>query len=525
MSNSAGILDAAFESALARAIEQDAQGNSPDDPEETVDGLPSTNAERVRESWEAYRSNRSVMDASIQGLINYLETPEGAAHAKALQASLDSDTPNELSTELATRVVGSKELSPVKTAQGVDDLVGIGLGASVGGSFLVGVLAGADLVFDFVRDAQLHGRSWYGGSIKTGISASVGIELSFWIVKPISGAITGWLIDITYSPYYFLRFMHIKQKQPGKTYFSTSGISVQVPYGIGFPVRRLKEKNPGLAAGFLGKQSAWNKPKRATLDVINEETGVSTIAVKTNATLQVTIKNTSGTDTRLNTGATMQISMPSYFTDSDMENMKIAYDGWTFSYNGRDLILTLNNGYTWKADDKLVYEITNVESSSTPVSSRALAGTVDIKIDTLEDSTLEISLSHEFDLVWLNSEATLKWSVTLNPSTFTLGEGQAASGTTTAYAQSGTDIIQLSTAVNKSNPSEIWTLGYVFNYNTATSEAIPQVAAAWYKQGSPKVGNNVAYSQPTSEDATVTCYYADLASTGSSISIDVTFDS
>lgn len=35
-----------------------------------------------------------------------------------------------------------------------------------------------------------------GGSLKGGLSISAGLELSFWVKKPVDGAIAGWLLDL-----------------------------------------------------------------------------------------------------------------------------------------------------------------------------------------------------------------------------------------------------------------------------------------------------------------------------------------
>jgi hypothetical protein len=316
--------------------------------------------------------------------------------------------------------------------------------------------------------------------------------------------------------------MYIKEREQGATDFTFSGVSLQFPLGIGFPLRLFNAKDPGLIALFAAKQKAWDRSRRSTLDVVNKATGVSTIAVEEIATLAVTLKNTSGNDVNLSAGATMTIKMPSYFSQNDVSKMSIDYQGWTFTVDGSNLTLTLSAGFQWKSDAKMSFDITNVKSSSEPpAGQQSEPGKVGLNLSDTSFSTPIINTA-DFDLVWENSEATLDWKVTLTDDFTLVGDG---SGSLVAYAQPGNDIIQLTTATDSSGA--VWILGYVFNYNTAIpNEAIPQVYAAWWKQGSIKTGNNVFYGNKVSDSGnTSTCYYANLESSGSSIAITVTFGS
>jgi hypothetical protein len=522
-SNPTKLLAKAFKEALQEATTLDRHGITPDASDDLFAGHLPSNVELVKACQDFYHEKQAVIDTAVAGALKYINDPQGVAHVKALEASFEGSDPNPLSVELATEILSSGEFGLTSRAQG---LQGFGIGVSVGASAFVGVLAGADIVFDFQDKAEVHPRTWVGGSLKSGLSISAGLELSFWVDKPTTGAIAGWLLDLYIPEFmigYFIRFMYIKERAAGATSFTFSGVSLQFPLGIGFPLRQKKEKNPGLVAPFAAKQTAWDKSKRATLEVVNQATGVNTIAVEEVATLVATLKNTSGNDTPLGAGATMTIGMPVYFSDDDVSSMSIAYSGWTFTNDSGKMMLTLASAYTWKAGATISFNITNVKSSNNPpLNQQSYPGTV---LLTMNDSSFSTPIlnSSGFALVWANSEATLDWSVTVKPSDFTL-DGDA-SGSTVAYAQPGNTIVTLTTATSTSG--DVWILGYVFNYNTAIpNEAIPQIFAAWWKQDSVKTGKNVFYGNQISESGeTSICYYGGLSSTGDSISIKATFGS
>jgi hypothetical protein len=529
MSNTTKLLDEAFKDALSSAATQDQQGGTQDDTYDLFAGHPPSNVELVQACVDFYHANQIVMDTAVQSALNFLNSPHGVAQVKALEGSFDSPDLNPLSVELASGILtsGEFEFGLTKASAQPQALQGFGVGVSVGVSAFLGALAGADVVFDFQDNTQVHGRTWAGLSAKGGLSISGGLELSFWVSKPLTGAIAGWLIDLyiptDYVVVLFIRFLYIKERAVGATDFTFSGVSLQFPLGIGYPIRQQKEDKPGVVALFAARQTAFDKTKRATLDIVNKATGLNTIAVEEVATLKVTLKNTSGNDVDLSAGATMTIEkMPAYFSEGDVGGMSIDYQGWTFTNNGSKLTLTLSAAYTWKADAEISFDIINVKSSSTPpVDKQSYPGKITL---TLADTSFDnpIAQAADFSLVWSNSEATLDWSVTLNAKDFTL-DG-AASGNIVAHALPGTDITQLTTAKSTTS-DDVWILGYVYNYNTGVSEVTPQVYAAWWKQGSIKTGNNVSYGNKVSDSGETICYYGGLSSTGSSIAIKVTFGS
>lgn len=244
-----------------------------------------------------------------------------------------------------------------------------------------------------------------------------------------------------------------------------------------------------MVAVYAASQTAYDKPRRATLDVINKATGLGTIAVKETATLEVTLKNTSGNDVPLSSGATMTINMPSYFTDADVSAMSINYPGWTFADDDGNLTLTLSKNSTWTSNSTLDLVITNVKSSNQPpAGQQAQPGKIRVGLNDIS-FTAPIGTSADFSLVWANSQAKLAWVAKVADNIKLTGDGD---GSLTAYAQPGNQVIPLTTAVDSAGVN--WTLGYIFNYNTNVGDqVIPQVTAVWWKTDAPKVGNNIFY--------------------------------
>ncbi|MBL1076913.1 hypothetical protein JK358_21185 [Nocardia sp. 2] len=481
-------LEQAFADALAGAARLDKQGIRPAGAGEMRPRRTTTNVELVKKCADFYRKNRTVMDRAVDDAVRFLASPDGIAYVKALEGSFDSAEPNPLSEEIASQILTHGEFH-LATAQ-PQGLRGFGIGVSAGASAVVGALAGADLVFDFKDRTQVHGRAWAGLSAKGGLSLSAGLELSFWIGdKPLSGAIDGFLVDL-YVPnpefklVVFIRFMYINQRPQGATEFEFAGVSLQFPFGIGFPYRLDKGKDVVLAV-YAAAQKAWDRTRRATLDVVNKANGTATIAVKEVATLEATLHNT-GDDIPLRSGATMTISMPRYFTNDDVAAMKIELSGWTAStvvspLGNLNVVLTLSKDYTWDGGSDLFFPITNVASSSQPpVGQQSSQGQIGL---SLSDTSLTnpIVANADFALVWASSSATVTWS-TNTPGFKLLGP---ASGTVTAYADPGYQTMTLTTAVDPSGNT--WVLGYQYNYNTADPTAvIPQIRAVWQSQDSPK---------------------------------------
>ena len=507
------LLDEAFQNALSNAASLDQQKIIPDGTEDLFPDGPPTNVELVQECLDFYHKHHIVMDRAIQGASNLLSSPEGVARVKALEGSFEAQANNPLSIKMASEMLSSGEfgITDPAEAQGLD---GVGIGVSVAATAIVGVLAGADIVFS---GDDVIPRTWVGGSLKGGLSASAGLELSFWVNEPLSGAIGGWLLDL-YAPLpsytAFVRFMYIKERPVGATSGEFSAVSLQFPYGVGLPIRVIIGK-PSVKGIFAAQQDAVSRPKPAVLDVVNSATGVNTIAVQENTSLNTTLKNTSGNSVALGAGATMTITMPQYFTAADVSQMKTSLPGWTFSYDStnNNLVLTLSSAMTWQANDVFSFVIANVQSSNTPpLNQSTQAGVVRLN---LNDTSFQnpIVTTAKFNLVWKNSEATLQWKAYVTGGFQLTGP---PSGTTVAYAQPGNNVMELTTATDSSG--DVWVLGYIFNYD---SNDVPEVMACWWLKDSVKKSGNLITGNPvTTSGQTSTCYY----SNGSYILVTPTFD-
>ncbi|MGW2660774.1 hypothetical protein ACWCW7_07390 [Nocardia tengchongensis] len=522
MSAPAHLLDEAFKDALTRAAKLDKLGISPGDTKELFPGRTPTNVELVQACVKEYRKNQAAMDRAVQDVVNFLDSPDGVAYVKALEGSLDNPVPNNaLSIELAQEILHNGEFG--LAASHPQGLRGFGIGVSAGVSAVVGLLAGADVVFDFKDEATVHGRRWKGVSAKGGLSISGGLELSFWVQKPVTGAIAGWLLDLYIPTKYvimlFVRFMYIKQRPEGMKELDFGGVSLQFPLGIGLPIRHDKGTD-GVIAVFGASQQSFDRPKRATLEVVNKATGLGTIAVQETATLEVTLTNTSNNDVTLSSGATMTINMPSYFTPTDVSAMQIDYPGWTFADVDGSLTLTLSKNTTWASGSDLFLVITNVKSSNQPpYGQQSTPGKVKVSVNDVSFDA-QILTAADFSLVWSTSQATLVWDTQVTkPFTLT----GPAKGSITAYAQPGNYIMELTTATDGDGVP--WTLGYVFNYNTAIADkVIPQVTACWWKTDAPKAGKNVYYGNAVDQSGQPSvCWYGGTSQSGSEITVTPTF--
>ena len=514
MSTTPKLLDEAFQNSLNQAAALDQQGVIPPDTHDLFpDHHQPTHVELIQASRDFYNEHHVVMDRAIKGVLNFLNSPEGAARMKALEASLNASDEEALSTQI-TELMNSGALD-VQSATEAQALTGFGIGVSAGVSAVIGLLAGADIVFE--SDDVIF-RTWTGGSFKGGLSVSAGLEMSFWVTTPLSGFIGGWLHDVYLlsTSGYFFRIMYIKQRASGSTNSEFGGMSFQFPFGFGFPIRDLFGKDLKLTAGWAGKQNAQARTKAATLTVINKTTGTNTIAVNQTVVLTATLTNTSGKTVSLGPGSTIQIRMPNYFTSADISKMSTSLTNFTFTNDGTYLTLTSNTTLNWANNTDIVLGIGNVHSSNTPVSGQqATPGFVTIQINapSLSDP---IVATAAFNLVWAASQSTLTWQTNVVSPMKLNG---LPSGSQVANAQPGNTVAPLTTATDTST-GDVWTLGYIYNYNTSgANQGIPQIAAAWSKQGAPQVGSNVIVGNFLTASGTTSCFN----STGSSISIKVTF--
>lgn len=515
MGTHTGLLEQGFADALTAAAELDRRQSASPERRHICPSLGASNVELLQEELAFYRANQVLIDTAIQSMLNNLGSADGAAHVAALRASLEESGPTDVSRRLAADLFHDTILTGVRStldsSSTGDKVKAIGIGGGAGYAFIRGKFKGSDFVFDLYHGQHTTTRHWKCKSCEIGLATYGGPELSFWLEQPLTQKIGGLLIDFFLGTL-GVRYNSVRALPGDGTKGTFAGVSLQF--------------GPGLGAGFggyVGEQTAFAKPE---MSVTNTSTGVNSIAVETTGnTLAVRLVNTPGVTTMLWGGATLTLRMPSFFTSDDLQKMEVDYAGWTFAVDTttNSLVLTTQGEFDWETGTDISFEITNVGSSKTPSSSSAPeSGTVVASIDTNTDRHLPIVLTAPFDLVWANSNACLKWTAVLNSEDFTLQSGYALSGTTSADAATGATVVPLTKAVSTADGS-VWDLGYIYNYNTQY-EATPQICAVWYKEGAQQRGNNIFESSPISESGSVTCYYAGLSTTGSSITICAVFD-
>ncbi len=519
---SQGLLDTAFEQALQHAAVYDSQQGAQDDPDGLFDGLPATSVERVRETFEHYRENQPLMDAAVRSAMNFLRTPHGAAHVKALQASFESSEPNPLSDSIAMEIQQSSEFDSLRDTAGNKTLKGIGIGASGGAAFYIGALAGGEVIIDWEHDGIINGRAWYGLSVEKAMTLNLGLELSFWNQTPLSGVVKGWLIDLWiplagYPGLLCVRYMFIKQREPGATRFTYAASSLQFPVGIVLP------SNIGVGPRFWARQYSWSRRKRASLSVVDTTTQLSQITVDTGTSLKVTLKNTSGEEIELRADATMTINMPWFFSQAEVEAMALSLDGWSVTNDGSKITLQLINDTPWDAGDTIEFTITGVRSDGQLSNGETATGNVVVALDTNVPHTIEIRETAELGLVWANFSGSLEWCVDLQSADGFTMVG-ASEGTLQAYATTGATQIAVTTATD--SDQNTWNFGYIFTYTTENGNSVPEVCAVIWKADAPQITGKTRFPgyYVVNEDATSTAYY-NSQSNATSLEVTVTLNS
>ena len=528
MKNHTGLLDEALNELLPRAIDQD-RGGAFLEMREMIDGDVPSCEELAREFLEFYREHGEAIDAAIQSGRNFLDSPGGVARGQALQASLESPDSELLSTDLASGILNSEEFGLLGDTNRLQGLQAIGVGASAGLSIRkIGGLAGLEIVID-TDNPSVQPRLWAGVTFIESSSVNYGLEISVWFNnKPLKGTIMGLVLDV-YIPlesnpiYFYIRVLYIRERPQEGASFISSAVTIQFPWGA---VSTLKKSlNVG---AFVAYQWAQDRTKRASLDVVNESDGGTTIAVEENTTLKVTFKNTSVYDYGLEAESTLTFNMPEYFTDEDIAAMSIDASKWSFAADGGKLVLTAKEYITWASNSTLTFEITNVSSSKTPISgAQSFPGNISASLQSTA-TKLPITATTAFDLVWSSSQATLTWSAKVNSEYFVFTDGAPSSGTTTANAVPGSIVQTLTTAIAQDGSDEVWVLGYIYNYNTATKDIQPQVMAVWWKQGAVQIVGKTLFEgnvvTPYSSNQNTNCDYGDRSELNCNISIDVAFD-
>jgi hypothetical protein len=417
-------------------------------------------------------------------------------------------------------IQSSPEFDVVRATSGNSSLQSIGIGISGGAAFVIGALAGAEVLIDWERNDVINGRAWYGLSIETGITLNLGLELSFWNQTPLSGAIKGWFIDLwvpisTIPVPLGLRYMFIKQREAGSTKFTYAASTIQLPLEFVIPIGAF-----GLR--FWARQYSWSRRRLASLSVVDGTTGLSQITVDTATTLKVTLENTSGDSLALNSGATMVVNPPSFFSQSEVEATSITLDGWDVVNDGSKFTMTLNSGYTWGSNDTIEFTIEGVESDGGLTNGETQTGYVLLSLDRNISHTLTTRVSSDLGLVWENFAGTLDWEVALDSDDGFTMVGPT-SGSTTGNAQTTTTPISLTTATD--SDGNTWNFGYIFTYTTDNNQSVPEVCAAIWKEGSAPTSRNMYTGYYIVDaDGTSTAYYKNQTN-ATSMAVTVTLDS
>lgn len=134
-----------------------------------------------------------------------------------------------------------------------------------------------------------------------------------------------------------------------------------------------------------------NESPDVSLTVLNNATLKPIVYVGTATALDVSLVNNSGVITLQSTGASsvLEIFLPTFFTFDEIKKMSISLNDWKFSVNSADqsLMLTYTGASpaTWKTGEAIAFQITNVESDSTPT-----ADSVQINFQNMGDAPSQV---------------------------------------------------------------------------------------------------------------------------------------
>lgn len=519
MENSNGLLGRTFKKALQEAATLDTQGvNNNVELELFPDCMPRNNVERVTACADFYEQYRTTIDAGIRGAVEFLQTPHGVAHVKAMQASFENQAPNQLSFEIASKIYNSDEFRRLKSLHADDGLKGIGIGVSVGAALPAkvlggsGVFAGADIVFE---KEVIVPRAWAGYSYNGAGSLSAGLELSYFSTTPSTGVTMGTLVD-AYFPLpdfplaVLVRVTLIEQRLTKDDIFTPCGIAVQLPLGVEWPVGQL------ITSSYWAWQATTQpKPQLATLDISPSQVVSNVEPTK----LTIALKNTSGRNIDLKGASNIIITFP-FFQPTEIENMQIDLRGWSASSKGNQWTLTLNADWSWEDQTTIAFDVINAATNTQPQSGGYQAGIFNLLLNY--GAKFPLVKNTEFDLVSKIQKGNIIWAVDLGPNpdrNWTIVSGQTAQGNQDLSLIPSEKFQQL-TIIRDAKSKVDWMLGYKFNGNLL-------FYAAWYKSGSlaPIPGFNFYQGNSIKTSGTTTCFNQAVTDQYPVLNIDLTLQS
>jgi hypothetical protein len=511
-----------FGDALQGAIDRALQAETPDIPAEHK-------AELLREMQEFHRKHRATIDLAVDGAVALAGSPEGRSQVERLEGSLRRDIAR-VDGEPARALLRRAELQPVVGSAQAEGVVAVSVGVSLGLSIvLIGAAAGADALIN-VNDDHVYVRGFGVADVGLDLFAGIGLNIGIWQAMPAIDQKTyigGLLIDVPLGPA-VIRVMAVREG-PGMwsspSDFRLLGFTIAINYGVGAGV--MVYRGPQYTLGIA--------PRRASLTVCNCtdgtdpcKPGTSSVAQNVSSKLLCTLENTSEKTITIAPGSTLTLTMPQFFTSSDVSAIQVTPpSNWTSQgWDNRSLTLAYSGSSSLDWTDALNITLANVK----PSQADPLDGEVSVRIPDAEvqGATIDkpgVVAAANLTLVPAIKYATISWTATFP--NFTLDAGQPSSGTNvTAVSQDSQNTVVMLTEVTDSN-NKPWELGYQFYIDDTTQQ--PYFRACWYEQGTfVKYGTTLFapnFMVLTSSNQASTAYYDNVQGNPNTMQITVKLNS
>ena len=501
--------------------------------EETLDIPAEYKQQMIRELREFYQRYQATIDLAIEGALALSDPAADTLQIDLLEDSLRQD-PMGFDSGPAHALLYGDALQPMVASAQAQGLLGVSVGLSLGISLLlVGGAAGADVLIK-LDDNKIYVRGFAVADVGLDLFAGIGLNIGIWQALPTIDKkvyIGGLLLDIPLEEIGLPIAIRIMLVREGPGFWSSPsdfkllGFTFAINYGAGV----------GLMA-FRGVEYLLGiPPKRAQLTVSNCtdstnpcQPGTSSIAQNVSSTLVFTLKNTSGQTITIANGDSMLITMPSFFSVTDLNDIDVTPPTDWVSNGFTTSLLTLQyNGASTLSWTTLVITLNNAK----PSQSSPIEGTVNVTIPNavVQNPTINqpgVVATASLTLVPSISYATIsQWTLT-HPD-FPLVSGYTDSGTNVSVnSQDNRNVVVTLSEVTDSKGA-IWILGYQFYVDSTTND--PRFRACWQKKDVFS-RDGVTFFAPnftklTTESQTSTAFYGNVEGNTDYIEIQVALNS
>ena len=488
-----------------------------------LDDTPGDRVKTIESMRAVYKEHQQLIDEGILGAAKVLDSPQVKSLGASIEEKLEVGKADPETIKLAGELAELDAFAPMKVTAAKTGVTTVGIGAALSVMKGLGVEAGAECTFQ-TQESNISYRAWALLSTGPDSSASLGVNLSIWFTRPVVGAMSGGIIDLTVKGEYpvAVRFSFICQRDNiGRGSWTDpsafSAIALRIGAGKAtqvsipnFPVP------PGLPvviglAGYYGYQ--WAPPQRpgitkATLTVVDANGTGQIIIGAEPKNLNATLTPPSAPPyTLVPNASSMAIALPDW-VNTDLITFS-GLTGWsTPQYNAaNDNFVSTYQG-TQAPWGPIKFVIQNVQANS----AKAQAGLVSLVMNINPDNRAASPTSAPLTLVAEQGSISFNWSI-LMPASFKLAPDQSASGENVVlYTAATPNVLQKMSGVIDALGTQ-WDLDVIYEFATdpITGKTSPMVQAMWQQTGKPQKSafqypGNPAYIT-SSAVVTSTAYY------------------